>query len=371
MECATAVAGGRWRRSFQLIHHLMQRTSGAERDALDRVVRHFVDGLAARVVSQLGESHVTGQLLPQSSTITNTELQTAYLSLNRVTPFIRFAHLTANQAILEAFQGSHSVHIIDMNIMQGVQWPPLMQALAGREGGAPRIRISGVGSDWRILERTGNLLTTFAASLGLPMFEFHALHARYGRDLLDICSPSSLDIREGDALAINVSIPQHKLILQDQYSFVRLVRSLRPDIVTLSDRQMNRPDIHSLRDAFRHYRALFDSLEATVPPSSQDRINVEDVWLRGEIMQLFSDSSTIDYDGLQMMVGFPHLEWKRLLRLEGFQPIPHSAFAVSQARLLLRLHYPSEGYEIRGEDGDSLLMGWQDISLFGVSAWIV
>jgi hypothetical protein len=60
-------------------------------------------------------------------------LRSCYLSLNQITPFIRFSHLTANQAILEAVQGGQqAIHIIDFDIMHGVQWPPLMQALADR-----------------------------------------------------------------------------------------------------------------------------------------------------------------------------------------------------------------------------------------------
>ncbi|KAI4321760.1 hypothetical protein MLD38_035107 [Melastoma candidum] len=62
-------------------------------------------------------------------------LQSCYLSLNQVTPFIRFSHLTANQAILDAIEGENSVHILDLDIMHGVQWPPLMQAIAEQESG--------------------------------------------------------------------------------------------------------------------------------------------------------------------------------------------------------------------------------------------
>lgn len=60
-------------------------------------------------------------------------------------PYLKFAHFTANQAILEAFSGKSRVHVIDFSMKQGMQWPALMQALALRPGGPPSFRLTGIG----------------------------------------------------------------------------------------------------------------------------------------------------------------------------------------------------------------------------------
>ncbi|MCI65507.1 DELLA protein GAI1-like, partial [Trifolium medium] len=84
---------------------------------------------------------------------------------------IKFAHFTANQAIFEAFEAEERVHVIDLDILQGYQWPAFMQALAARSGGAPFLRITGVGPCIESVRETGRCLTELAHSLRIP-FEF-------------------------------------------------------------------------------------------------------------------------------------------------------------------------------------------------------
>ena len=60
--------------------------------------------------------------------------------------------------------------------------------------------------------------------------------------------------------------------------------------------------------------------------------------------------------------------WASAARAAGLSPRPLSAFAVSQARLLLRLHYPSEGY-VAEEARGACFLGWQTRPLMSVSSW--
>ncbi|KFK35573.1 hypothetical protein AALP_AA4G008400 [Arabis alpina] len=76
----------------------------------------------------------------------------------------QFGHLTANQAILDATEANGALHILDLDISQGLQWPPLMQALAERYSSnpnnpSPSLRITGCGRDVTGLNQTGDRLT--------------------------------------------------------------------------------------------------------------------------------------------------------------------------------------------------------------------
>lgn len=56
------------------------------------------------------------------------------------------------------------------------------------------------------------------------------------------------------------------------------------------------------------------------------------------------------------------------MKRHGFANVPIGSFAFSQAKLLLRLHYPSEGYNLQFLN-DSLFLGWKNRLLFSVSSW--
>ncbi|GLJ39890.1 hypothetical protein SUGI_0815780 [Cryptomeria japonica] len=94
------------------------------------------------------------------------------IAFYRVSPFYQFAHLTANQAIIEAFEGHNHLHIIDFDISRGIQWSSLIQFLSHRED-VPALSIPGIGRDLNLPNATGIHLSSFAKSHGLTSFEFN------------------------------------------------------------------------------------------------------------------------------------------------------------------------------------------------------
>ncbi|KAJ6376160.1 hypothetical protein OIU77_001014 [Salix suchowensis] len=224
-------------------------------------------------------------------------LRSCYLSLNKITPFIRFCHLTANQAILESIQvGQEAIHIIDFDIMHGVQWPPLMQALAERSNDTlqspPMLRITGTGQDLNVLHRTGERLSKFAQSLGLR-FHFHPLLLLNNDPTsLALYLPSAITLLPDEALAVNCVLYLHRFLKDDSRElllFLHKIKALNPRVVTVAEREANHSNplfLQRFLEALDHYTALFDSLEATLPPTSRERLAVEQVWFGREIMDI-------------------------------------------------------------------------------------
>ncbi|GJM90518.1 hypothetical protein PR202_ga06805 [Eleusine coracana subsp. coracana] len=330
-------------------------------DAADRLAHHFARALARRVVSNAAAA---GPPPPPSTS--------AYLAYNQIAPFLRFAHLTANQAILEAAAGraARRVHIVDLDAAHGVQWPPLLQALAvaGRAEAdpPPEVRITGAGTDADALRRTGDRLRAFAASLSLPSFRFHPL----------LLQPSpfpaqqlaaGIELRPDETLAVNCVLFLHRLRGEGgAEEFLRWVKSMNPAVVTIAEREEGRAEEEEddlprrAAAAMDYYAAVFDALEAMVPPGSADRLAVEREVLGREI-----DEAVVGRRWATR--GFEW--WADAARAAGMAPRPLSTFAVAQARFLLRLHYPSEGYDVAEEARGACVLRWQTRPLMSVSSW--
>ncbi|KAJ6424140.1 hypothetical protein OIU84_025007 [Salix udensis] len=138
----------------------------------------------------------------------------------------QFAHFTANQAIFEAFETEERVHVIDLDILQGYQWPAFMQALAARPGGAPFLRITGVGSSMENVKETGRCLTELAHFLHVPL-EYHPV----AEELVDL-KPHMFNRRVGEVLAVNSANRLHRVPGNCLGNLLAMIRDQAPNIVT-------------------------------------------------------------------------------------------------------------------------------------------
>jgi len=345
-------------------------------DAADRLAYHFARALALRADARAAAGRVAPGLVPAGARPASSS---AYLAFNQIAPFLRFAHLTANQAILDAVEGARRIHILDLDAAHGVQWPPLLQAIAERAdpaAGPPEVRITGAGADRDTLLRTGSRLRGFARSIHLP-FHFTPLLLSCAATHQQVASGStttassgatSLELHQDETLAVNCIMFLHKLGGQDEVAaFLKWVKAMAPAVVTIAERETVGGGYDRIDDlpqraavAMDHYSAVFEALEATVPPGSRERLAVEQEVLGREIEASLGPAGARWWRGLEL--------WGAAARAAGFAARPLSAFAVSQARLLLRLHYPSEGYLLQEARG-ACFLGWQTRPLLSVSSW--
>nr|GMD39464.1 scarecrow-like protein 18 [Ipomoea batatas]GME16722.1 scarecrow-like protein 18 [Ipomoea batatas]GME20758.1 scarecrow-like protein 18 [Ipomoea batatas] len=371
ISCAELISRSDFSAAHRLISFLASNTSPFG-DSSERLAHQFTRALSLRLhrsISASAASAVAPLPFPELQMEQPGLVQSSYLSLNQITPFIRFTHLTANQAILEAIDDGqrNAVHILDFDVMHGVQWPPLMQALADRYP-PPTLRITGTGNDLDILRRTGDRLAKFAHSLGLR-FQFHPLLLSNNEDDEDVDPPlSSVVLLPDETLAVNCVLYLHRLLKNREKlnRFLHRIKSMRPRVVTVAEREASHNSSCFLQrfvEALDHYAVVFDSLEATLPPSSRERVAVEQVWFGREIVDIVAAEGEKRKERHEKF-----RTWEMLLRSTGFSNIGLSPFALSQAKLLLRLHYPSEGYQLR-VIADSFFLGWQNHPLFSVSSW--
>ncbi|KAJ8747801.1 hypothetical protein K2173_006960 [Erythroxylum novogranatense] len=323
----------------------------------ERVGAYFAHALQSRVVSSYLRTY--SPLTSKALTITQSQkIFNALQSYNSISPSIKFSHFTANQAIFQALDGEDRVHVIDLDIMQGLQWPGLFHILASRTKKIRSVRITGFGSSSELLESTGRRLADFASSLGLP-FEFLPLEGKIG-NLTDL---SQLGIRPREAIVVHWM--HHCLydITGSDLGTLRLLTLLRPKLITTVEQDLSHGGSFLARfvEALHYYSALFDSLGDGLGLDNVERHTVEQQLFGCEIRNIVAV-------GGPKRTGEVKVErWGDELRRVGFQPVSLAGSPAAQASLLLGM-FPWKGYTLVEENG-CLKLGWKDLSLLTASAW--
>uniref|UniRef100_A0A0E0MFQ1 Uncharacterized protein n=1 Tax=Oryza punctata TaxID=4537 RepID=A0A0E0MFQ1_ORYPU len=362
LACADFVSKGDHPAALRHLH-LLRRVASPLGDSMQRVASYFADALAARL-SLLSPTSTSPRAAAAAAPYPfppSPETLKIYQILYQACPYIKFAHFTANQAIFEAFHGEDRVHVVDLDILQGYQWPAFLQALAARPGGPPTLRLTGVGHPAAAVRETGRHLASLAASLRVP-FEFHAAVA----DRLERLRPASLHRRVGEALAVNAVNRLHRVPSSHLPPLLSMIRDQAPKIMTLVEQEAAHNGPYFLGrflEALHYYSAIFDSLDATFPAESAARMKVEQWLLAPEIRNV------VACEGAERVARHERLErWRRLMEGRGFEAVPLSAAAVGQSQVLLGLYGAGDGYRLT-EDSGCLLLGWQDRAIIAASAW--
>ncbi|MED6224130.1 Nucleoskeletal protein, partial [Stylosanthes scabra] len=299
-----------------------------------------------------------------------TEILTAFQLLQDMSPYVKFAHFTANQAILEAITNHRRAHIVDFDIMEGIQWASLLQALASQNKTGPHLRITALsrtGSGRRSIatvQETGRRLTAFAASLGQP-FSFH--HCRTDPD--ETFRPSGLKLVRGEALVFNcmLNLPHLPYRARDSVaSFLKGAKELSPVLVTMAEEDVGPVGVDAgfvgrFMDSLHHYSAFYDSLEAGFPMEGRARALVERVFLgpriAGSLGRIYRTSEGKEERG----------SWGEWLCGMGFTGLPLSSANQSQAKLLINLF--KDGYKLEQLGPNQLVLSWESRRLFSASVW--
>lgn len=357
MACAEAVQ----QKNLKLAEALVKNIgflAVSQAGAMRKVATYFAEALARRIYKLYPSN-------PRDSAFTDLLQMHFY----ETCPYLKFAHFTANQAILEAFAGKNRVHIIDLSMKQGMQWPALLQALAVRPGGPPTFRLTGVGpppqDNTDQLQEVGWKLAQFAETINVE-FEYKGLVANSLADL----DSSMFDIREGEALAVNSIFDLHQLLARPGAieEVLQVVRVMEPEIFTVVEQEANHNGpvfLDRFNEALHYYSTLFDSLESCSVDgvvSDQDKL-MSEVYLGVQICNV------VACEGADRVERHEKLsQWKNRLGLSGFDPVHLGSNAYKQAGMLLALFGGGDGYRVEERNG-CLMLGWHTMPLIATSAW--
>nr|XP_043631676.1 DELLA protein GAI-like [Erigeron canadensis] len=358
MACAEAVQQENMKLADALVKHV-GLLAAAQAGAMGKVATYFAGALAQRIY----------KMYPQDGLETSC-WEILQMHFYESCPYLKFAHFTANQAILEAFAGATRVHVVDFSLNQGMQWPALMQALALRAGGPPAFRLTGIGppqpDNTDALQQVGWKLAQLADTIGVE-FEFRGFVAN---SLADI-DASMLDIRpsEVEVVAVNSVFEMHRLLARPGAieKVLDSIKAMKPKIVTLVEQESNHNGavfLDRFNESLHYYSTMFDSLEssALTQPMSQDLV-MSEVYLGRQICNIVACEGTDRVERHENLS-----QWRTRMNSTGFSPVHLGSNAFKQASMLLALFADGDGYRVEENDG-CLMLGWHTRPLIATSAW--
>ncbi|XP_042024089.1 protein NODULATION SIGNALING PATHWAY 2-like [Salvia splendens] len=287
-----------------------------------------------------------------------TNLIAAFRVMYQSLPDGRVAHFTANAAILDSIPDDAGVvRIVDFDIGEGIQWPPLMEAL-GRKGTALRLtslrtKEECTCSFWKF-ENTKKMLLSQATQCGVDL----QVEEKYVEEI------GIENAREWVVFNCMVGLPHmgRRLPRASVEGFLNEAKAMVEGYGVLGDGEAMEScgGYTSYFDFLhRHYQAVFESLERShLVYISEARAAMESLFL-GPLMCLVAWLR--DWEDMRRSCNF-----RKETRLEGRKLRLES---LTEAKEMVRGENPYS-VKIEGVRDHEMVLRWKETTLVRVSTWM-
>ncbi|GMH25263.1 hypothetical protein Nepgr_027106 [Nepenthes gracilis] len=291
----------------------------------------------------------------------------AFKAFSGISPIPLFTTFTANQAILEAIDGSNFIHIVDFDIGFGCHWASLMREMVFKcdpsKANSIVLRITAVvpeefGIESKLVREN---LAQFARELNINFHIEYVLIRSF-----EILSFKWIKFIQGEKIAVHLSpmIFQRLGSRNNISKFLGDLRNIMPHVVVVIDREVG---IDTGTSSFslnfvaglEIYTAMLESLDAATGGGffgvGESARMIETFLLRPRIL------AAVEAAGRR---GTP---WRELFLGSGAKAVGPSQFSDFQADCLLR-RLPIGGFHVAKHQGEMLLC-WHERPLVATSAW--
>ena len=364
--CAQAVSTGDGRTANELLKQVRQHSTPFG-DGSQRVAHFFANGLEARLA---GTSIGSQMVYKRVSALEKLKAYQVFLS---ACPFKRFSYGFSNKMILHAAEKATTLHIVDIGIQYGFQWPLLIQLLSKRPEGAPKLRITGIDLPQpgfrpaECIEETGRRLERYCNRFNVP-FEYNAI-ASQNWETIRI---EELKIERNEVLAVNCAFRMKNLLdetvegTSPRDAVLNLIRRMKPDIFvnSITNGSFNAPFfLTRFREALFYFSGMYDVFDVTIPRDSPGRLIIEREFYGRAAMNV------IACEGLERVERPETYKQSqgRILRA-GFKKLPLNQELMSAIRAKIKEWYHKDF--ILDEDSHWMLQGWKGRIFHASSCWV-
>ncbi|KAL6656944.1 hypothetical protein ACP70R_004724 [Stipagrostis hirtigluma subsp. patula] len=250
IPCAAAIEAGNLPRAQHLLYVLGELASFSG-EPNHRLAAHGLRALALRLPHAVGQAAASSIKIPSfcgcpTPAFAGAEprlFRSSLIRFHEVSPWFAVPNALANAAIAQqaaarggAAAAPRRVHVVDVGVSHGVQWPTLLDALTRvpRGSSPPPVRITVAGA-------TATPPVPFSASP--PGYDCSPQLLRYAKSIdmdLTIVQAPCLDMLHGittpgETLVVCLQFRLGHLTADDQAAVLGKIRSLRPELVVLTE----------------------------------------------------------------------------------------------------------------------------------------
>ncbi|CAN0906948.1 Protein NODULATION SIGNALING PATHWAY 1 [Linum grandiflorum] len=365
--CAAAVTAGNFSRVQHLLY-VLHELSSLTGSANHRLAAYGLRALTHHLSTTTNSSSPAAPT--GSITFATTEsrfFQKSLLKFYEVSPWFSFPNKIANASILQILGQEmdplRNLHILDIGVSHGVQWPTLLEALTRRSGGPPPlVRITMVtaaieGSDQSCSEPPFSIgppgdnfasrLLCFAKSMNINL----QINRLENQPLQNLNTQVINKDRE-EILVVCAQFRLHHLNHNnpdERSEFLRTLRSLEPKGVILSENNMDcscNGCVDYSSGFTRRVEYLWRFLDST-SSAFKGRESEERRMMEGEAAKALTNRGEMNERKEQ---------WCERMRGVGFSGEGFCEDAIDEARALLRKH--DNNWEMRVEEKDGFVGLW-------------
>ncbi|KAG6735811.1 hypothetical protein POTOM_061525 [Populus tomentosa] len=361
--CAAAIPFGNMSRVQHLLYVLHELAS-LTGDANHRLAAY---GLRA-LTHHLSSSSTLSSASTGTITFASAEpkfFQKSLVKFYEVSPWFAFPHNIANASILQVLAQEQdprrNLHVLDIGVSHGVQWPTLLEALTRRPGGPPplvRITVITAASE-------NDQTTETQFSIGPPGDNFSSRLLGFAKSMninlqikrldnhaLQKLSGGIIDAKPDEALIVCAQFRLHHLnhnTPDERTEFLRVLRRLEPKGVILSENNMD-CSCNSCGDFAtgfsRRVEYLWRFLDST-SSAFKGRESEERRMMEGEAAKALTNRGEMN-EGKE--------KWCERMRGVGFVGELFGEDAIDGARALLRKY--DSNWEMKAEAKDGCVGLW-------------
>uniref|UniRef100_A0A2N9G6E1 Uncharacterized protein n=1 Tax=Fagus sylvatica TaxID=28930 RepID=A0A2N9G6E1_FAGSY len=362
--CAQAVSADDRRTATELLKQIRQHSSPFG-DGSQRLAHCFADSLEARLAGTGAQIYTA--LAPKKTSAA--DVLKAYQFYISACPFMKLAIIFANHMILGASENASTLHVIDFGILYGFQWPALIQCLSRRQGGPPKLRITGIELPQRgfrptdRVKQTGHRLAKYCERFNIP-FEFNAIAKKW-----ETIQIEDLKINRNEVLAVNCLL-RFKNLLDETVvvnnprdAVLNLIRKANPKIFVhgIVNGSYNAPFfVTRFREALFHFSAFFDMLDTNTAREDPMRLMFEKEFFGREAMNAIACEGSERVERPET-----YKQWQVRKLRAGFKQLPMDREVMKKLRTKLKCGYHNDF--VVDVDGHWMLQGAVCIQLEHVS----